>query len=133
MSSSRRGFNKKNMKRTLKPHTKLVFGLFSVDLLFFSLTDPLQVPSVLLIVAFLLFAVTFYLVTRQLFRLAHAYGVPVGAKATRLAGIITGVIGVLVALQSMGQLSARDIWVLVPLALLTYLYVSYGQSNRELS
>jgi hypothetical protein len=121
------------MKRKLKPHTKLVLGLFSVDLLFFSLTDPLQVPSVLLIVAFLLFAVTFYQVMRQLFRLAHTYGVPVGAKATRLARIITGVIGVLIALQSMGQLSARDIWVLIPLALLTYLYVSYGQSNRELS
>jgi hypothetical protein len=121
------------MKHFNKPHAKTVIGLLVVDLIFFSLTDPLKVPSVLLIVAFLLFTITLYLAVRQGLKQIAAYGFQLGPGIRRLSLIVTGVISGLLALQSIGQLSSRDIWVLMPLALLTYLYVSYGRSTPDSS
>jgi hypothetical protein len=87
------------MKHIGKPHTQTIIGLLLVDIVFFSLTDPLRVPSGLLIVAFLLFSVTLYLGVRQLLRVAETYGIPLNSQTKRLALIITGVISGLIALQ----------------------------------
>jgi hypothetical protein len=113
-------------------HRRLA-ALFVADLLFFGLTDPANVPSFALIIGFLLFAATLYQFVRGLIKLGSWYGLEFTRRQQRLARIATGVMAGLVALQSMGQLGGRDILVLVPLALVAYLYTSYGQPAIEVA
>jgi hypothetical protein len=106
-------------------------ALIAADLLFFGMTDPANVPSFALIIGFLLFAITLYQFVKGLIRFGSWYGLTFTQRQQRLARITTGVVAGLVALQSMGQLGGRDVLVLVPLALVTYLYISYGQAATE--
>jgi hypothetical protein len=54
------------------------------------------------------------------------YGIHIRNKKS-LALYITLITGVVVALQSIGELGARDIWVLLPLALIGYFYSAYAK------
>ncbi len=58
------------------------------------------------------------------------YGLLGGAHRKRQARVLTGLVGGLIALQSIGELGPRDVLVLLPLALIAYLYVSYGKAER---
>lgn len=118
------------MKHLTKPHFLLPLGLLIIDSLLFCLTDPANVPSFMLITGFLLVATSFYYLVRALIRASGLYGVKV-PHPRRLALIITAISGGLLALQSMGELTGRDIVVLLPLLALSYLYVSYGRANHE--
>ena len=106
-------------------------ALLIVDAMFFGLTDPAEVPSFALIIGFLLFTITLYQLIKGLFVLGSWYGLRFNKQQKRFARIVTGVIAGLIALQSMGQLGQRDILVLIPLALVAYLYMSYGRSASE--
>ncbi len=117
------------MKILSHPRFWRIAGLIVVDGLLFSLTEPRQVPSFMLIVAFILLVITIYQLMLALLLAADWYGLPGKAHRHRQARILTGVAGSLVALQSIGQLGGRDILVAVPLALLAYLYISYGKGG----
>ena len=108
-------------------------GLMTIDIVFFSLTDPLRVPSALIIIGWLLLAVTLYAGSRWLIRALSAYGLPVHARPSRSALILSGIVSGLLALQSIGQLTTRDIVVLTPLTVVAYLYFSYGEPAAETS
>ena len=112
-------------------HSWLIATLLGVDLLFFGLTNPANAPSFALIVGFILFALTLYLVVQGLFKLGVWYGFAFSERQRRFARIVTGVIAGAVALQSMGQLSGRDLLVVLPFALIIYMYLSYGKQARE--
>jgi len=60
------------------------------------------------------------------------YGFPVGKKR-RLATYLTVLVGALIALQSIGELTSKDVLVLVPIALIGYLYTGYAKPNRRKS
>lgn len=113
-------------------HFWLIAAFIGADLLFFGLTNPANVPSFALILGFLLFAATLYQIVQGLFRLGVWYGIAFSERQKRFARITTGVVAGAVALQSMGQLSGRDMLVVVPFALLIYMYLSYGKQAREL-
>lgn len=117
------------MKILSHPRFWRLAGLLTIDALLFGLTDPRQVPSLMLIVAFLLLVVTVYQLMLTLLLAADWYGLPGKAHRRRQARILTGVTGGLIALQSIGELGMRDILVVVPLALLAYLYISYGKGR----
>jgi hypothetical protein len=105
--------------------------LIMVDAVVFGLTDPQQVPSIALAGGFLLLAVTLYQIFLGLLQLANWYGLPGAVHRHRQARTLTALVGGLVALQSIGELGARDILVLLPLAFMAYLYISYGKTARQ--
>jgi hypothetical protein len=116
------------MKITSHPRFWLISGLLVADTLVFCLTNPDRVPSFMLAVGFLLVAVTFYQLTLGILKAAGWYGLPGGAHR-RLARTFTGVLSGVIALQSIGELGPRDVLVLLPLALIAYLYMSYGKDK----
>jgi len=118
------------MKNLTKSSITLPLSLIIIDSLLFSLSDPRKVPSFLLIVAFLLLTATFYYVVKGLVKLLGWYGV--NAKhPNRLASTITAVFGGITALQSIGELTGRDMLVLLPLVLVGYLYFSYNPRSSK--
>jgi len=108
-----------------------IAALILLDGLFFGFSDPAKVPPVLLIVGFGLFVASLYLLVSLLLKMARWYGISFGRHRKRAAAVVTGVAAGTVALQSMGQLSPRDVLVLLPFACLTYLYTSYGKNAAQ--
>jgi len=104
-------------------------GLLSLDLVFFGLTNPAEAPAALVIVGFILLSLTLYCLIYCLTGLARLYGLSV--RRHSLARSLTLIVSLLVALQSVGGLSGRDILVLIPFALLGYLYNVYAGSSRR--
>ena len=117
------------MKIASHPRFWLVSCLLVVDGLFFGLSDPQKVPSLLLAAGFLLMVATLYQLMLGLLHAADWYGLPGKAHRRRQARIVTGLAGGLIALQSIGELGQRDVLVLLPLAVLAYLYISYGKGK----
>lgn len=88
----------------------------------------MSVKAPYLIIGFALLSLTLYFAINGLFKLLRLYGLPIGAKSRRTSLGVTGLVAGLAALKSVGQLTSRDLMVLLPLALLVYLYVSYNRS-----
>lgn len=117
------------------PHStrlKMIISLLALDSAFFTLTDPAQVNSLVLIASFLLLSLTCYLLISRLCAVAQLYGLPLGHPAHRIALFGTVVIVGLTALQSIGELSIRDMLVALPLGIVLYLYLSYSRSKLRL-
>jgi hypothetical protein len=110
--------------------TIAVFMLLVADGLFFSLTNPNAVPSGVLIVGFILVALSLYVLLRLILTALDFYGLPVNQHSKRIA-LVLGLSGSLaIALQSLGELTARDILVLSLLSAIAYVYVSYGRGRQ---
>ncbi|HVX23812.1 MAG TPA: hypothetical protein VG992_00500 [Candidatus Saccharimonadales bacterium] len=107
-----------------------IIALIGADGLFFGSTDPQSVPAWLTIVGFGLMIATVYLVARLLLVIGSWYGLQV--RQRRLAMVVAMVLGGVLALQSIGELSVRDVAVLLPLGLLGYTYLAIsGRSARS--
>jgi hypothetical protein len=104
-----------------------IAALAIADLAVFGVTSPHSAPSIVLFIGFLLLAVSFYVLLLGALKLVAWYGVSPGRHRKRFIRLMTGVFSGLVALQSIGELSTRDVLVVLPLALLAYLYLSYGR------
>lgn len=114
----------------LKRHLILAgLGLLGIDALFFNLTNPDKVPSVLLIVGFLLVALSIYVFLRLLLAVASMYGLPLHKRGRRAALFLGVSCAVAVALQSLGELTLRDNVVLALFSILAYIYTSYGRTS----
>ncbi len=111
----------------------LIFGLIVLDGVFFTRTDPHKVASVTLIIGFLLLTLTLYLCIKRVLAFAKLYGLPFSRHERRIALFGTGVICGLIGLQSMGELTLRDLLVVGPLAVMLYLYLSYGRVHMHSS
>lgn len=110
--------------RHLKRPTLWSLGLLLVaDGLFFGLTNPRTLASIWLIPAFVLLAATLYYLCKAVLVVLSWYGLR-ARRPKRLATTLTGIIVALTALQSIGELSKRDILVALPLVVLLYLYLS---------
>jgi hypothetical protein len=107
----------------------LISGLLLADGLLFGLSNPGRVSSWLLAVGFVLMALTLYQLLYGLLKAADWYGLPGKAHRHRQARTLTGLVAGVIALQSIGELGRRDVLVLLPLALLAYLYMSYGKGK----
>ncbi len=118
-------------KLRLKDSTHIVRAgsLVVADLLFYGNTNEHSVPSYLVIIGFLLLALNIYFVSFVVLSLLRLYGLPIKHKK-RLAKYITGAASIIIALQSVGQLSVKDVLVLLPLTILGYVYVNYTK-NRQ--
>lgn len=101
-----------------------------LDFVVFTGTDAGKVTSYMLIIGFVLVSLTVFYGIYALISLSRLYGLRVRYQRT-LALYSTVVIGILVALQSVGQLGVRDIWVLLPLSVLGYLYSAYARASSR--
>lgn len=110
---------------------KLYLGLLGLDTAFFTLTDPGKIDSVFLIIGFVLIAVTLYLLMSRLFALGGTYGLRFDRRSRQMALFGTGVIITLLALQSIGELTLRDLLVSVPFGIVAYAYLSYGRNKHH--
>jgi hypothetical protein len=98
------------------------------DAILFGNTNAASVSSFMVMVGFILLILTFYYLIYGLISLSQLYGIRINRK--RQAAIYaTSVLGVVVALQSSGELGSRDVWVLLPLAVLGYFYSSYARNK----
>lgn len=104
--------------------------LLLADGFLFGGTNARNVVSYVVVIGFVLVMATLYYVLYGLLTVIRLYGIPIKHKR-RLAACLTGLISGLVALQSIGELSQRDILVIVPLACLVYLYSFYGASRHD--
>ena len=109
----------------------LVAGLLLADGLFFDLTNPNRVPSWALIVGFALVSATFYVLLLAMVRMAGFYGITTGTNGKRIARLLGISGGIAIALQSLGELSLRDIVVLLLLTAIAYGYTSYGSNQTK--
>jgi uncharacterized membrane protein YfhO len=118
------------MKQYLKnPKAWYLVGLFVADGVFFMGTNPNKVPSVVLIAGLLLLIATMYCVVRAVLMVAGLY-IPILRRRQHRLGIFLTLTGaVLLALQSVEQLSVRDTLVIVPLAIVFYIYVTYVKTR----
>ena len=105
-------------------------GLLVIDVLFFSATNARTVASIFLVAGLILLIATIYYLIYGLLSLARFYELKI-YNQKRLAGSLTGVCGALLPLQSLGELSLRDVLVILPIGLIAYLYVSYGANKRD--
>jgi hypothetical protein len=109
----------------------LLLGLLALDSVFFTATNSGKVASYLLIIGFLLFALTVYYIIASLLAASRFYGIAIERHQRRLALFVTGGFAGLLALQSMGELSMRDALVLLPLVVVLYIYLSYGRAKLK--
>ena len=111
-------------------HFWRISGLLLADAVVFGATNPNDTVSFMLIVGYILLCITLYYLLDAILALGKLYGVPLKHKK-RFLKTATLVTAGVVALQSIGQLSPRDIMVLVPLITLFYLYIAYARSSRQ--
>jgi hypothetical protein len=113
-----------------RTHQLAVIGI--ADGLFFGVIDPEKAASGLFIVAFLLLVLSFYVLLLGICDIGTRYGLRVKHRK-RVALTVTAVIAGLLALQSIGQLSAHDLAVVLPLVALGYFYFSYNKRQTRVA
>jgi hypothetical protein len=100
-----------------------------LDSLLFMMSNPRNAPPLILMTGFCLGVATLYYAARLVLALAQFYGVPLGSHNAKVAVAITALSGSLMALQTMGQLTVRDIVILLPFLALTYGYFAFARQR----
>lgn len=118
----------------MKKHTKQkllrLAMLFVADALFFSLVNPNKVYAVVIIVGFALLALTIYAPIDFLLALAERI-VPFSLHTKkRIALATTLVLSLLIAMQSIGQLTIKDVLAVIPLVIVLSFYFSYLSTKK---
>lgn len=113
-----------------KVHFWRIGGLLLADALVFGLINPRETVSFMLIVGYVLLCASLYYLFDGILSLGKLYGVPLTHKKRFLRTAIILVSGI-IAFQSIGQLSPRDILVLAPLSVLLYMYIAYARGGRR--
>ena len=117
-------------KSVFQKHSWQIAFILFLDFIFFGFTNASSVAPILLIVGFVLFSLTMYILMYALFSFIQLYGIPIHHKK-RLSMFFSIVVGVLIALQSIGELSIRDVFVILPLSCIGYLYVIFASSRKN--
>jgi hypothetical protein len=117
------------MKASHKRHLKRLAAFFALDAVLFGASNPASAPSWLIFIGFIAFCVSLYYLIYALISASALYGISVQRKRA-LSLYATLFIGVILALQSVGQLGPRDILVGMPLAVIGWFYNSYARTGR---
>lgn len=106
--------------------------LLAANLLFFGLTDAAKVSSIMLFAGFCLLIGMLYCLIYYSLGLSRFLGLSFLSKHRRRLSLYgTGVLAIIIALQSSGELGVRDVLVVMPLAVLGYLYSSYSKETQS--
>ena len=109
----------------------LLFVLLLVlDGLFFGFTDPSQISQVLLLFGFVLAGLTTYVFMVLILRYLKYIGFKL-KNESRISIIVTIVIVIALALESIGQFSTVDLVTLLIFCLILYVYLGAISSNKR--
>lgn len=113
------------------PVLKKLAAIIFVDLLFFSMIDPRRGSMLVLIVACLLAYISVYVICRLgMWLFVKLFPISIVAQKRAALAVTIGAT-FLLFMQSLGQLSSRDIFAVVPLTLVTYFYMAYASSTQN--
>jgi hypothetical protein len=108
-------------------HLQVCAALIAADCLVFSFVNPQTASAIWLIVGFGLLGCTFFGLAGLLATSLRSYGEQTHRAGKRFLRYGAGIGLVLVGLQSIGQLTVRDVVALVPFVVVAYLYFGYGR------
>lgn len=109
------------MKRSLL----ISAGCLAIVLAIFMTTDPNRVPSFVLMIPFVLL---FVFLSSLIFAILQSQGVAVG-RSVRIGIVLAAVPLLLLVLQSIGQLTLRDVLTMAVLLTLSYFYVNRSTAS----
>ncbi|HEY1064210.1 MAG TPA: hypothetical protein VGE30_02835 [Candidatus Saccharimonadales bacterium] len=108
-------------------HAKICAALIAADCLVFSLVNPRTASAMWLIVGFGLLGLTFFSLASLFADAFKGYGEQAHRAGKRFLRYGAVSIVVLIGLQSVGQLTVRDVAALLPFVVIAYLYFGYGK------
>lgn len=115
----------------IKVHKKKsVLLLLIGDIAFFTLISPIKLPLALVAVSFLLVLLSLYVVFCFSYNILFSLGYIQG-RHRWLREAITLFIFLLLIMQSVGQLSGRDVLSLIAIAAVAYFYYSYTGTQKQ--
>jgi len=100
---------------------KIIGGSILALLVIFSSTRPDKMPSLMLIIPFLLMFLALWLILSVVIALISSRS---PRKIARSAAFIAGLPILLLVLQSIGQLTLRDVMIIIALFAVSYFYVA---------
>jgi len=106
-------------------------ALFVADTLFFGLIDPTKAYALVIIVGFGLLVLTIYMIVDLLLALLERVVMFPVMTRHRLHTSITMLVALLIAMQSIGQLTTKDLFAIVPLTLVAAFYLSYQRKQTH--
>lgn len=109
----------------------LVVGLLMVDAIFFSVINPTKAYALVVIVGFGLLVLTIYAIIDLLLMLLTRVVPLSDLLHKRILTAGTMLLGLLIAMQSIGQLTVRDMFALIPLVLVLAFYLSYQTKHKR--
>jgi Ca2+/Na+ antiporter len=102
-----------------------------IDVLFFGLINPTTSNSYVVILGCILIILTIYALVLIITRLAAIF-IPVSAAVQkRFALFVSLLLAFMLLMQSIGQLSARDLIAILPLLVVLYIYLTYISKGRS--
>lgn len=104
----------------MKTSSKIAIASGALLLLLLLFTDPSALPSAFLMVPFVL---VFIALSAAVSRIMIMFGLTI-SKARRVGYVFSSIPVLLLALQSLGQLTLRDVLVVLVFFVLAYFYVS---------
>lgn len=110
-------------------HFQISTALIVTDALVFSLVNPISASAPWLITGYLLLAATFFSLAALVAQSLRTYGDHTYKVAWRLIRYSVFAVVILIGLQSIGQLTTRDIVTFTPFVAIAYWY--FGYSKRQ--
>lgn len=114
------------MKIKIHKHrlTWQIIAILIIDGFFFGFVNPNKVNSLYLIVGFILVGITIYIFLQLLMTFFIKIGIRIKNRR-KIAVFVSILLSLLLSLQSIGQLTVRDVIIIVPIAVLLYIYTAY--------
>ena len=113
------------------PKLLRIAALLLVDSIFFGAINPRDTLAIVIVVGFALLVVTIYTIVDLLLVVAERVVRFKERTRHRILLSVTAVTGMLIAMQSIGQLTPRDVLAIVPLVLVGAFYVSYQKRDTK--
>lgn len=104
--------------------------LLIVDIIFFSLISPSKLSWVVMAASYMLVLLTLYVASCFSYKILLSLGYIQGRRTWLREGV-TLFIFLLLMMQSVGQLSGRDVLSLIAIASVAYFYYSYIGANKQ--
>lgn len=118
------------MPKLINRKTLYLITLLLVNVAFFGFVSPLEGSSLLLFVGFAILAVDFYLLVRFIISIVSQLSGHKWRNPRLFAMAVTSVFIIILSLQSIGQLSLRDVVAILIIGGIFLIYSSYYRKKH---